>query len=196
MLQAADDRDYFLKSQPTRPQSACWIFTDIMFAHNVPAYTATRKWRVLKVTPQVATPGAESAVYDCLVGSFSEKQVSKVIWLQTTSPPVSLSVLHSLIGPLYNWQAYVTPQQKCPFPWGIKTPIVIQGPARFYLPNGISIGSAVLHSTAQYTDHSYMPHASQRPRLRTACVWCGSKRLRHVWQRFVNYQTALFGSTK
>ena len=28
---------------------------------------ATRKWRVLKVTFQVATPGAESAVCDCLV---------------------------------------------------------------------------------------------------------------------------------
>jgi len=28
---------------------------------------ATRKWRALKVTPQVATPGAESAVYDWLV---------------------------------------------------------------------------------------------------------------------------------
>ena len=38
---------------------------DIMFAHNV--YIATRKWRVLKVTLQVATPGVESAVYNCLV---------------------------------------------------------------------------------------------------------------------------------
>jgi len=35
-------------------------------SHNVHAYIATRKWRVLKVTPQVVTPGAESAVYDCL----------------------------------------------------------------------------------------------------------------------------------
>jgi len=35
---------------------------DIMFAHNI----ATRKRRVLKVTLQVATSGAESAVYDCL----------------------------------------------------------------------------------------------------------------------------------
>ena len=40
---------------------------DIMFAHNVPAYIVTRKWCVLKVTPQMATPGVESAVYDCLV---------------------------------------------------------------------------------------------------------------------------------
>ena len=41
---------------------------DIMIAHNVPAYIATRKWRVLTVTPQVTTPGAESvAVYDCIV---------------------------------------------------------------------------------------------------------------------------------
>ena len=39
---------------------------DITFAHNVPAYMATRKRRAPKVTPQVATPGAESAVYDCL----------------------------------------------------------------------------------------------------------------------------------
>jgi len=40
---------------------------DIMFAHNIHAYIATRKGRVLKVTLQVATPGAESAVYDCLI---------------------------------------------------------------------------------------------------------------------------------
>ena len=40
---------------------------DIMLAHNVPALIATRKWRVLKVTLQVAKPGTESAVYDCLV---------------------------------------------------------------------------------------------------------------------------------
>ena len=40
---------------------------DITFAHNVPVYIATRKWHVLKVTPQMATPGTESAVYDCLV---------------------------------------------------------------------------------------------------------------------------------
>jgi len=40
---------------------------DITFAHNVPVCIATRKWHVLKVTPQMATPGTESAVYDCLV---------------------------------------------------------------------------------------------------------------------------------
>jgi len=40
-----------------------------LFAHDVVAYAATRKWRVLKVTLQVAAaPGAESAVYDCDVG--------------------------------------------------------------------------------------------------------------------------------
>jgi len=40
---------------------------DIVFAHNVPVYIATRKLHVLKVTAQAATPGAESAVCDCLV---------------------------------------------------------------------------------------------------------------------------------
>ena len=35
---------------------------DMMFAHNVLAYIATRKWRVLKVTLQVATPEAESVL--------------------------------------------------------------------------------------------------------------------------------------
>jgi len=40
---------------------------DIMLAHNLPAYIATRKWCVLKVTLQVATLGVESAVSDCLV---------------------------------------------------------------------------------------------------------------------------------
>ena len=40
---------------------------DIMPAHNVPSYIATRKLCVLKVTAQVATQGAESAVYECLV---------------------------------------------------------------------------------------------------------------------------------
>jgi len=38
-----------------------------MRKHNVPAYIATRKRRALKVTLQVATPGAESAFDDCLV---------------------------------------------------------------------------------------------------------------------------------
>jgi len=42
---------------------------DMMLAHNVPVYIATRKWHVLKVTLQVATLGAESAVYDCLVST-------------------------------------------------------------------------------------------------------------------------------
>jgi len=36
---------------------------DIMFAHNVPGYMATK----MTCAPQVATPGAKSAVYDCLV---------------------------------------------------------------------------------------------------------------------------------
>ena len=38
-----------------------------MLARNVHGYTATRKLRVLKVTAPVAAPGAESAVYDCVV---------------------------------------------------------------------------------------------------------------------------------
>ena len=37
---------------------------DLMFAHIV-----RRKARVLKAAPQVAAPGVESAVYDCLVSS-------------------------------------------------------------------------------------------------------------------------------
>ena len=45
---------------------ACVCVCVCVSSHNVHAYIATRKWRVLKVTPQVATPGAESAVYDCL----------------------------------------------------------------------------------------------------------------------------------
>jgi len=42
---------------------------DMMLARNVHANMATRRRRVLKVTPppKVATQGAESAVYDCLV---------------------------------------------------------------------------------------------------------------------------------
>jgi len=47
------------------------IIYDIMLAHNVPPYVATRKLRVFKVTPpQLSTPGAKSAVYDCLVFYF------------------------------------------------------------------------------------------------------------------------------
>ena len=40
---------------------------DVMLAHNIHTYIATTKWRVLKVTLQLATPGEESAIYDCLV---------------------------------------------------------------------------------------------------------------------------------
>jgi len=40
---------------------------DITFAHNVPAYIASRKSRVLKVTHQLATRGSESVIYDCFV---------------------------------------------------------------------------------------------------------------------------------
>ena len=47
-------------------QWACWVFMTSCL-HSVHAYIARRKWRVLKVPPQVAAPGAESAVYDCLV---------------------------------------------------------------------------------------------------------------------------------
>jgi len=47
---------------------------DIMLARNA---HATRKWRVLKVTPHVATQGAESAVCYCLVirAIFNDKVV-------------------------------------------------------------------------------------------------------------------------
>jgi len=44
---------------------------DIMSAHNVSVYIVTQKWRVLKVTPQVTTPEAESVVYDTLVFSVT-----------------------------------------------------------------------------------------------------------------------------
>ena len=47
-------------------QWACWVFMTSCL-HSVHAYIARRKWRVLKVPPQVTAPGAESAVYDCLV---------------------------------------------------------------------------------------------------------------------------------
>jgi len=40
---------------------------DVIFAHNVSAYIATGKGRALKITLQVAAPGAESAVYDYFV---------------------------------------------------------------------------------------------------------------------------------
>ena len=63
---------------------------DIMLAHNVSAYTATRKLRVLKVTFQVATPGAESAVCDCLVCDrgcvgFTEHQSEPVSGVQAAN---------------------------------------------------------------------------------------------------------------
>jgi len=54
-------------SQGQLGRSGRVVYYDIMFAHNVPVYVATRKRRVLKVTPRVATPGAESAVCDCFV---------------------------------------------------------------------------------------------------------------------------------
>jgi len=52
---------------------------DIMFAHNVPQYIATRKWRVFKVTLQVATLGAESAACDCLVTAVRPLRVAFLI---------------------------------------------------------------------------------------------------------------------
>jgi len=39
---------------------------DVMFAHSVPSYIATRTGRALKVAHQAAAPGADSAVRDCL----------------------------------------------------------------------------------------------------------------------------------
>ena len=44
-----------LRSGPTTPQWACWIFMTSCL--DVTAYIATRKWRVLTVTAQVASPG-------------------------------------------------------------------------------------------------------------------------------------------
>jgi len=67
------------RSGPTRPQWACWIFMTSCL-HNVPLYIATRKWRVLRVTPQVATPGAESAIYDCLV--TEQIKISLGVWIR------------------------------------------------------------------------------------------------------------------
>ena len=64
-LQAAHARDYFFQSEPTRPQWACWIFmtscSHVMFLR-----IQRQKRRVIKVTPQVTAPGAESVVYNCL----------------------------------------------------------------------------------------------------------------------------------
>ena len=54
-----DARDYFLQSGPTRPQWACCIFTISCLKHHVPAYR--RENNVLKVSPQVAILGVESA---------------------------------------------------------------------------------------------------------------------------------------
>ena len=67
------------RSGPTRPQWTCWIFMTSCL-HNVPLYIATRKWRVLRVTPQVATPGAESAIYDCLV--TEQIKISLGVWIR------------------------------------------------------------------------------------------------------------------
>ena len=67
-LQAADARDYFLQSGPTRPQWACWIFITLCL-HTMPLRISEKKMAC--VTPplvlppggsQVAAPGAESAV--------------------------------------------------------------------------------------------------------------------------------------
>jgi len=56
----------------TRSDMLCTsgFMDDYMFAHNVPAYISTRKGRAFKVTPQVAAPGAEAAVYNCFVYVF------------------------------------------------------------------------------------------------------------------------------
>ena len=51
-----------------------------MFAHNVPAYTVTRKWRVLKVALQLAKPWAVSAVFDCLVSYRSHFLIGFCRW--------------------------------------------------------------------------------------------------------------------
>ena len=49
--------------------STSGFMDDVIFAHNVSAYIATRKGRALKITLQVAAPGAESAVYDYFVST-------------------------------------------------------------------------------------------------------------------------------
>jgi len=36
---------------------------DVIFAHSVQSYIATRKGRALKLAPQVVAPGTKSAVY-------------------------------------------------------------------------------------------------------------------------------------
>ena len=58
-------RQQTLETTSTTPTMGVFNIYDIMFAHNVAAYFAARKWCVLKVILQAATPGAESAVYDC-----------------------------------------------------------------------------------------------------------------------------------
>ena len=64
-----------------------------MLAHNVPAYIATRKWRELKVSLQVAiTSMAESAVYDCIVVN---------LWRVNSWVTVSDSV--RVVSPVGSW---------------------------------------------------------------------------------------------
>jgi len=66
LLWAADAQDYFSRSGFTRPQWVCWIFMTSCL-HIMSLRIQQHENDVLKVTPQVAALGAESAVYDCLV---------------------------------------------------------------------------------------------------------------------------------
>jgi len=50
-----------------QPQWACWTFMTSCLHMFVPVNIATRKWCVLKVTPQMATLQVEFADYDCHV---------------------------------------------------------------------------------------------------------------------------------
>ena len=70
---------------------------DVIFAHNVPAYIATRNEHALKVTPRVAARwGAESAVHDCLVcrgeSKYSERDANNKQRRLSRSRDVTLKV--------------------------------------------------------------------------------------------------------
>ena len=103
------------RSGPTRPQLACWIFmTSCWHAMSL------RKWRVLKVIPQVATPGAEFAVYDCLVcrwiaklstddSAADSRRASSITRATRTSRTMQVQ----LVGLLGHGQRHVLCQSRC-----------------------------------------------------------------------------------
>jgi len=55
---------------------------EIMFEDNVPAYIVTTKWCLLKVTVQVTTPGAESAVYETTLENMLSFSTQSLLWSQ------------------------------------------------------------------------------------------------------------------